>query len=284
MIVNPSHNINSASPLNSKAVKLTLLIDVNEQHICIVRFDKENNCFEGLEYFYLFQFNSTEIVDILRSIGKKYEPLKDNIDRVLVYYSTRDTLLVPQPLFSNNTFKWMAEQSLGKSQNEILFKENLKALDLIAVYPIPQYLQDAMLNAFPKAEFSNFIAEWLRKTIKENLPSNLFEVLFFPKMITVVIWQNSKLQIVQSYPYENQEDALFYLLSIVSAFKISSENIDTRLSGLIDLQSPVFEAILKMFPNLSMYQRPENCIYHNEFDTHPNHFFSPVLSLESCVS
>ena len=284
MIVNPSHNINSASPLNSKAVKLTLLIDVNEQHICIVRFDKENNCFEGLEYFYLFQFNSTEIVDILRTIGKKYEPLKDNIDRVLVYYSTRDTLLVPQPLFSNNTFKWMAEQSLGKSQNEILFKENLKALDLIAVYPIPQYLQDAMLNAFPKAEFSNFIAEWLRKTIKENLPSNLFEVLFFPKMITVVIWQNSKLQIVQSYPYENQEDALFYLLSIVSAFKISSENIDTRLSGLIDLQSPVFEAILKMFPILSVYQRPENCIYHDEFDTHPNHFFSPVLSLESCVS
>ena len=284
MIVNPSHNINSASPLNSVAVKLTLLIDVNEQHICIVRFDKENNSFEGLEYFYLFQFNSTEIVNILQTIVKKYEPLRDIIDRVLVYYSTRDALLVPQPLFSNNTFKWMAEQSLGKTQNEILFKENLKALDLITVYPIPQYLHDAMLSAFPKAEFSNFNAEWLRKTLKENLPSNLFEVLFFPKMITVIIWQNSKLQIVQSYPYENQEDALYYLFSIVSAFKITYENIDTRLSGLIDLQSPVFEAILKMFPNLSVYQRPEKCIYHDEFDTHPNHFFSPVLSLESCVS
>jgi hypothetical protein len=284
MIVNPSHSINAVSPLTTKAVKLTLLIDVNEQHICIIRFNKHNFNFEGLEYFYLFQFNSSEIVDILETIFKKYEPIKDKIERVLIYYSTRDTLIVPLPLFNDNTFSWMSEQTFGKSQNEILFKEKVKSLDLFCVYSVPKYLHEVMLNSFPKVEFSNFNAEWLRKTIKKNRPNNLFEVLFFPKMITVIIWQNSKLQIFQSYPYDNQEDVLFYLLSIVSSFNLTPENIDTNLSGLIDLQSPVFEAILKLFPNLAVTPRPENCIYNNEFDTHPNHFFSPVLSLESCVS
>jgi hypothetical protein len=284
MIVNPSHRINVTNPLSSKAMKLTLLIDVNENHICLIRFNKQYYSFEGLEYFYLFQFNSTEIVDILQTILKKYEPIKDKIDRVLVYYSTRNTLIVPRTLFNENTYKWTSEQTIGKSQNEILFKEEVNPLNLVCVFPVPQFLHETIIYAFPNAEFLNFNAEWLKKTIKEKRPTNLFEVLFFPKMITVVIWQESKLQIVQSYSYEKQEDVLYYLLSIVSSFNLTPENISTKLSGLIDLQSPVFDAILKMFPNLSMYQRPENYIYNAEFDTHPNHFFSPVLSLESCVS
>jgi Protein of unknown function (DUF3822) len=284
MIVNPSHSINAHLPLSTDAVNLTLLIDVNEQHICIVRLDKDKNCFEGLEYYYLFQFNSTELVDILQTIFKKYEPLKNYIKNVLVYYSTRDTLLVPTALYSESTFKWMAEQTIGKTQNEILFKENLKALDLVIVYPIQQLLHDALLKSFPNAEFSNFNAEWLRKTIKENLPTNLFEVLFFPKMITVIIWQDSKLQIVQSYPYDNQEDILYYFLSVVSSFNLTPENVETKLSGLIDFQSPVFEAIVKLFPNLSLTSKPENCSFHPAFEEQPNHFFTPVLSLESCVS
>lgn len=283
MIVNPSHRINSSHPLTSKAVNLTLLIEVNEQHICIVRFNKQLYSFEGLEYFYLFQFKPTEIADILQTILKKYEPIKDKIDRVLVYYSTRDSLLVPELLFSDNTFKWMAEQTIGKSQSEMLFNQKVNSLDLYCVYPVPQYLYETMLNAFPNAEFSNFNAEWLSKTIQEKVPNNLLEVIFFPKMITVIVWQDHKLQIVQSYPYENQEDVMFYLLSIISSFNITSENIDTQLSGLIDFQSPVFEAILKVFPNLSVYQRPENFIYHQAFDEHASHFFSPVLSLVTCV-
>lgn len=284
MIVNPSHSINTNFPLISSAEKLSLLVDINEQHLCIVRFDKENNYFEGLEYYYLFQFDAEERVEIIQSVAKKYNQLKQQIDSVLVYYSTRNTLFVPQPLYHEDTSKWMVEHAIGVSQNEIVCKENLKALDVVTLYPIPQYLHETLQNAFPIATFSHFNAEWIRKTIKTDRPENLFEVLFFPRMVTVILWMGNQLQMIQSYPCENQEDILYYLLSVATAFKISPETIETRLSGLIDTNSAIFDAINKSFPNLKLHTRPTTCSYHTAFDEHPLHFFSPVLSLESCVS
>jgi hypothetical protein len=284
MIVNPSHSINTTFPLISSAEKLSLLVDVNEQHLCIVRFDKENNHFEGLEYYYLFQFNTEEKVSIIQSVTKQYNQLKEQIDGVVVYYSTRNTLLVPQAVYHEDTSKWMVEHAIGVSQNEIICKENLKALDVVTLYPIPQYLHETMQQAFPTADFSHFNAEWIRKTIKIDRPNHLFEVLFFPRMVTIILWMDDQLQMVQSYPCENQEDILYYLLSVSTAFKISPETIETRLSGLIDTNSPIFDAIKKSFPNLKMHTRPSTCSYHPSFDEHPQHFFSPVLSLETCVS
>lgn len=248
--------------LNNKHLSIQFSLDGFS--FCVL--NKDNNTLVAI-HSYSFEGGNNSPQQLITDISSLFETcdlLKHKYSTVSVTHSNDLFAFVPKPLFN--------EKNLRKyvSFNNKVYKHDLVAYDLIEkeeLYSV--FIPYINVNNYFIDRFGSFSYKHITANAVENL-MGIYKFSLKPHMFVnvegnhfqLIVINDKKLQLCNSYPYRTKEDFLYYILFVAEQLKLHPETLELVLMGSVDKESPLYEIAYKYVKNVSLIENRFPC----EFD------------------
>jgi len=189
--------------------------------------------------------------------------------------------LIPSELYAEENKKEDLSFLVNVPDNYKLMTENVNSINAVAVYAVPQFAYDEWMKNYPQAKFTHSIVTLLKAT--ETLYKNVLNgkklfVDIHPEFVNVLCYNSGKLQLANSYPFENENDITYQLVNIMKQFDMDTMRDHLFLSGGIEENSAVYQKLAKYIKNILFVNRPDIFNYTSFFDEIPPQQYFVLLS------
>ncbi len=275
--VNPSFKILSA---DLRFATSQLFVEAGPTGVSIAVLDN-SNCFRAaIVYPFPAGLHEGELAENLSSIFTEEKLLQQHFGKTHIFWSFAESILVPAELMNADRNSNMLNLVFGDAKNGIVRSDFLFKHNLHNVYRIPSAVTDIFSTHLPVATQTHVFSALVNKNIPEG--NNLFTV-FYSNSITIVLGKEGRLQVVQRFDYSSPDDCVFHLLNVCKGFDVATDSVNLHISGMIDVKSGLYEAIHKYFLHIEFDELPGGFDYDNGIKEYPQHFFSHLFSLATCV-
>ena len=257
-----------------KYKKLSIQVSLTGLSFCC--FDTLNNTVTSFNEVHFDTFHkATKIEDLFADAFRDHPELKDSYDEILVIHNNNLSTFVPEPLFDENF--------LGSylQYNTKVFETDFFAFDEIPNYQMNAvYIPYVNINNFFIDQFGSFDYKHANSILVSKLliaSKNKDEKKMFVHINTghfeIIVVQNQKLLLFNSFDYNTPEDFLYYILFTAEQLNLNPENFPLELIGNIDTESDYFKIAYKYIRNVSLID-VEDLRWNNYFSEaeNRNHF------------
>jgi hypothetical protein len=257
-----------------KYKKLSIQVSLTGLSFCC--FDTLNNTITSFNEVYFDTFHkATKIEDLFADAFRNHPELKDTYDEILVIHNNNLSTFVPSALFDENF--------LGSylQYNTKVFETDFFAFDEIPNYQMNAvYIPYVNINNFFIDQFGSFDYKHANSILVSKLliaSKNKDEKKMFVHMnsghFEIIVVQNQKLLLFNSFDYNTPEDFLYYILFTAEQLNLNPENFPLELIGTIDAESDYYKIAYKYIRNISLID-VEDLRWNNYFSEaeNRNHF------------
>jgi hypothetical protein len=239
--------------------KLSLQVTLNGFSYCIC--DTLNNKIVALKEIHFNVFPaSSKVEDLYWKAFNDYPELKEKYDEVIVLHDSNLDTFVPTALFD--------EEFLGSylQYNTKVFETDFFAFDTLLNYEMNHvFIPYVNINNFLFDQFSTFnykhvntiLVSKLLELSKNNDEKQVY-VHFSKNKFEIVVVQNQKLLLYNSFDFITPEDFIYYLLFTTEQLNLNPEHFKVQLLGLISDDSELFEIAYKYIRNVSLLDVSNN--------------------------
>ena len=257
-----------------------LIIEIGSRHIALIIKNAISQKMNALEIFDI-ENDSSEWFTIFDQIKQQSSLLNKTFLDIHCYYNFEEAIIMPEDTFSSSA----AEDYLGlifgeRSQQTIKYEPIFSDAKMITTYRLHKSLHEAVSSHFllykPHHIYSIILAEILQRP---NLNDQLIKIQFYQSHFIFAFVKNQKLQIIQSFPYKQENDVLYCLVSLVSKFEIHPNDSILEVSGVYEKESLLHSQCQKMFGQIN-FDIPQLKGYDSsEISNFPLHYFAPFYNL-----
>jgi hypothetical protein len=258
-----------------------LIIEIGFSHIaCVIKKRAKN----AVAAFELFTHTKDEILDfeeLFSSILVASKLLNRSFLNTHVYINTEFALLVPVFKFNKEVAADYLNVVFGEDADARKQFEHVDSSpDFMNVFRVPEKwlttLNHHLLMVSVHHSYTSIIRGILANTA--NHSSAFIKVQFYTTHIIVVVLQKGELQFIQRFNYQSTDDVLYYLLNTVQRLNINNADLHMQISGMIDIQSGLYEQLVKYF-NSVVVENPDDNNFLIDVGQHPAHYFTPFVNL-----
>ena len=229
--------------------------------------------------------NNLQLVEKLEAVtGRRKELLMDYGKKILLHESERSTL-VPWPLFDEKQADCYHHFNHVPDDGEQVCVNRLKNPEAYNLYSVPTNVVGVMENAFGPMEIrhhSGALTEGLLGRFK-NVPGGAVTVVNVrSSAFDIVIIENQKLQLLNSFAFRTAEDFIYFLLFVFEQMKLNPETDAVLLSGNIAKSSRLYELLYRYIRNIDFIERPDAAEYSYVFDEVPQHYYYHLFQAALC--
>lgn len=252
--------------------KLNILISLNG-----LSFYSKNITITNAEVLKSISFSNTQLAekieDLLAELFNKNYELLQKYDDVLIIHSNNLSTFVPTELFD--------EEYLG---SYLQYKTKVFETDFFTFDALPKYQMNAVY--IPYVNMNNFFIDYYGSFNYQHsssiLVSKLLEISHASEEkimyvhvaenhFEIVIIQNQKLILYNSFDYKNAEDFIYYVLFTAEQLQLNPDNFQLQLLGFINENSDLYQICYKYIRNVSFLKINSSCNNCSEFDNR-HHF------------
>ncbi len=250
--------VNNANIIEKSYRDLNVL--VGNRGISFVVSDALNNEIVALESkSFDFSDNSPNLESSLFKTFDEFPILSENFDNVTVIDNTSICTFVPAEMFDQQFLgSYLQFSSKVFEQDDFRF-DTLKSADMNNVYVPDSALKLFFGTKFPNHSLENantiLVSSLLAKS--KNIEHKKMYVHFQEGKFEIVIVQNQKLLLFNSFEYRTPEDLIYYVLFTAEQLNMNPETFALEFLGNIDEQSPYFEIVFKYVRDVSLMQTEE---------------------------
>ena len=276
-VVSVYGDISIKSPFNSDQ----LIIEISNYHIaCMVKLSIKGE----LSAVEVYTFNSyeEEWYDIFQDIRTKSKILNRGFIDTRVYFNLPETVLIPNNLFKESTATEYLQLIHGDIINQVVKTEAVDINPSITVATkIKRGLIDAVNSNLMMITIHNSQRAFIENLMNPNRSYNhsLLKAQLYNDEIMIGLVYNSQLLIAQLYEQHAPEDILYHLLNVLNQYSLKPEETTLELSGDIELKTPLYENLRKVFPRITFDNPSDELIKLHDFTKYPKHFLTPILNL-----
>ncbi len=277
-VVSVYGDISIKSPFNSDQ----LIIEISNFHIaCIVKLSIKGE----LAAVEVYNFNSyeEEWYDIFQDIRLKSKILNRGFIDTRVYFNLPETVLIPTDFFKNSSSASEYLQLVhGDAINQIVKTETIDVEPQITVATkIKRSLMDAVNSNLMMITIHNSFKVFIENLMSPERTYNhsLMKVQIYYSEVLVGLMYNGKLQLAQLYGQNSSEDILYHLLNVLQQYNLRPEETTLEISGLIEIKTPLYENLKKVFPRITFELAKDEQIVLHDFTKYSKHFLTPYLNL-----
>jgi len=177
-----------------------------------------------------YKFNNLKLEDeLLRKVGLiiQNEPLlKEKYMKVDVAFISQKSTLVPQEFFSKENLKKYFEFSQNLDEYDEIHFTHIPEIDAYSVFTLPNILSNEIFSIQPDVTFHNQSASLIQSGIKKKNKTSLSAVIGFNSdFFDLVIFQQNKLALYNSFQYANSTDLIYFFLYACQQLKIDHKDI-----------------------------------------------------------
>lgn len=254
-----------------------LVVEISNSHVASIVVGGHTNIIEDFEFFDIkagnfknFEEDFAYAVIGSRLLDKPYADKK-------VFINSPESVIIPTHLYSKE--KSVDYLNVVFAENYIgeVFKDDLQnQFQVTNAYRIPARVREVIEKNLAIVTLEHTYSGILRNIFwnLSNLPQTLLKVQFYRSHFVVIVLNQQRLQIIQSYPYTTNEDVLYTLLNICRQLNLKTPLL--QLSGMFDINSSLFETLASYFKNLVV---EEKVVPDLNIDGYPAHYFTPFFKL-----
>jgi hypothetical protein len=197
---------------------------------------------------------NARIEDLFSNAFLKHPELKAGYDEVVIIHSNNLSTFVPNALFD--------EEYLGSylQFNTKVFETDFFAFDQLEKHEMNNvYIPYVNMNNYFIDQFGSFdykhantiLIEKLLDLSKNNDERKMF-VHVSETHFEIVVLQNQKLELYNSFEYKTPEDFIYYILFTAEQLHLNPEHFKLDLLGNINEKSPLFQIAYKYVRNTAL--------------------------------
>lgn len=232
--------------------KLSIQVSLNGFSFCC--FDTLNNTITA---FNEVSFNTAEkaskIEDLYNAAFKNYPELKDSYDEILVIHNNNLSTFVPTPLFDESYLGSYLQYTTKVFETDFFTFDKISNYEMNAVYipyvNINNFLIDNV-GSFDYKHVNSILVEKILESSKNNDEKKMV-VHFNSNHFEVIVVQNQKLLLFNSFEYQTPEDFIYYLLFTAEQLSLNPESFPLELLGTIKDNDPFYAIAYKYIRHIS---------------------------------
>jgi hypothetical protein len=239
---------------DKKYKKLSIQVSLTGLSFCC--FDTLHNRIVSINEIRFDTFHkSTKIEELFSDAFRNYPELNDSYDEIQVIHNNNLSTFVPTALFD--------EHFLGSylQYNTKVFETDFFAFDEITNYQMNAvYIPYVNINNFFIDQFGAFdykhantiLVSKLLDASKNNDTKKMI-VHFNPGHFEIIVIQNQKLLLFNSFEYKTPEDFIYYLLFTAEQLNMNPESFKLELLGAISEEDDFYKIAFKYIRNVSFF-------------------------------
>lgn len=255
---------------DKKNRKISIQVSLTGLSFCC--FDTLNNTIISFNEFVFDRLNNGyKVEDCYETAFEKHPELKDSYDEITILHHNNLSTFVPTALFDAN--------HLGNylQYNTRVFESDAFAFDEMIDYQINTvYIPHSDINNFFVEKYNSFDYKHsssilLKKLmdLSRNKPSKTMWVHFAKDHFEIIVIENQKLLLYNSFNYNTPEDFLYYILFTAEQLNMNPDNFGLELIGNITINSEFYKLAYKYIRNVKLID-VEDLRWNNYFSEHDN--------------
>ena len=221
-----------------------------------------------------------EYVEKLNEVFNSENLLQKKYSKAHIFWSFPESMLMPAAFMEAEKNESVLNLVFGDAKQGIVRSDFIYKHNLHLVYRTATAVVETVADLLPMATQTHFFSTLVNR---DFLDGDHLYCVFYNNCLTVLLIGNGKLQVVQNYGFNNPADAVFHLLNTCKGFNVKADEVCLHINGMIDKESELFAAIYKYFLHIEFDRLPEGFNFHESIKHHPEHFFSHLFELASCV-
>ncbi|MCK5822249.1 MAG: DUF3822 family protein [Bacteroidales bacterium] len=211
--------------------------------------------------------------------------LKRNYKLCRVFYTYPKASLIPAPLFDKAESALYSE-FMGQSENGLIQLEKyIKEIDAYLVYSIPENIHNLAMNSLDSPIFFHQAIPMIENAMiatRNTQGNNRVYAHIHPNFMDIIVIQDRKLLLYNSFPYKTEKDLVFYILYLFDLFQLPSQHTILELAGFIDERTEFFLMLKKYIKDIVFQEFNRSFNYSYKFNELPQHHFSNLINLFRC--
>nr|WP_315248221.1 DUF3822 family protein [uncultured Flavobacterium sp.] len=232
--------------------KLSIQVSLTGFSFCC--FDTLNNT---ITTFNEVQFNTSKktitIEESYAEAFKKFPELKDSYDEIMVIHNNNLSTFVPSALFDEDYMGSYLQYTTKVFETDFFTYDKISNYEMNAVYipyvNINNFLIDNV-GSFDYKHVNSILVEKILEASKNNDNKKMI-VNFNPDYFEIIVVQNQKLLLFNSFEYQTPEDFIYYLLFTAEQLSLNPEVFPLELLGTIHKNDPFYAIAYKYIRNVS---------------------------------
>ncbi|WP_163397822.1 DUF3822 family protein [Flavobacterium fluviatile] len=196
---------------------------------------------------------TTKIEDHFAEAFKKHPELKETYDDIIVIHNNNLSTFVPAALFDENYLGSYLQYTTKVFETDFFTYDEISNYEMNAVYipyiNINNFLIDNV-GSFDYKHVNSILVEKLLEASKNNDAKKMI-VNFNPEHFEIIVVENQKLLLFNSFEYQTPEDFIYYLLFTAEQLSLNPEIFPLELLGTINKNDPFYAIAYKYIRNVS---------------------------------
>lgn len=198
---------------------------------------------------------------------------------VNICYDYPSSMIVPAKEIGPEEAGRLPESLPATGSRSLTITEPVPGWSLFNVFSPPREIHDWLSSKFPAARFRHGSTVSLQG-IGTSAPEGCLQADIRHQDFSLVAVRSGQLLLARSFVYNTPEDVVYYLLRTCRQFSLSQTGVELELSGLVDKDSALYNALFQYFSHTRFRENNWNL----DPAEYPAHFFTPLKDLSACES
>jgi hypothetical protein len=178
--------------------------------------------------------------------------LQSKFVKVNVIHENNLSTLVPKPLFDENNLSDYIKFNTKIFTNDFFAYDSINNNDMVNVFVPFVNVNNFLIDQFGSFEYKHY-STILIENLLNNHTNN--EITFFVNVsknhFEIVVSNNKKLLLYNTFDYTTKEDFIYYILFVVEQLQLNTEELSLLFLGEIKKDDELYEIAYKYIRNIS---------------------------------
>ncbi len=234
--------------------KLSIQVSLTGLSFCI--FDTLNQKVLSVMEVHFDTFHkATKIEELFANAFKENPELKDSYDEILVMHNNNLSTFVPEPLFDENYLGSYLQYNTKVFDTDFFVFDEIPNYQMNAVYIPYVNINNYFIDQFGTFDYKHANSVLVSKLLdaSKNNDDKKMIVNFNSGHFEIIVLQNQKLHLFNSFEYQTPEDFVYYLLFTAEQLNMNPENFKLELLGTITEEDDFYKIAYKYIRNINFF-------------------------------
>ena len=248
--------------------KLVIQVSLNGLSFCVFDTLSANPIVLQNIHFDSFQ-RSAKIEDLFVSVFRENPELNHQYDEITVLHSNNLSTFVPTALFDEEFLGSYLQYNTKVFETDFFTFDELEKYEMNTVYIPYVNMNNFFIDQFGSFDYKHATSILVSKLLdfsKNNEERKMF-VHVSESHFEIIIIQNQKLHLFNSFDYKTPEDFIYYILFTAEQLQLNPENFKLELLGTVVEEDVLYQIAYKYIRNCSLFDVSE---FKNSFSEKQN--------------
>ncbi len=205
---------------------------------------------------------------------------------VSIISTTQLSTIIPKRYFEHERAIQYLALNYDLPKGTVSVINNLPKVGAVNVFGLNREVVNVLTQKFPDAKIFHQATPFIYNTL--HLPKNNAEeseevsVNFNSEFIDIIVNNNDKLILYNSFEVENDNDKLYFIMLIVKQLQLNTQKIKLLLYGQIKLSSELYQRLQRTIRNVHLAQPISFFEYSDSLSVFPKHQYANLYNLYKC--